>query len=433
MDTQKHVVILGGGFTGLSAAYYCRKRGHRVTLLERSEDLGGLAMGFKKKNWEWPLEKAYHHLFASDTAILSFANEIGFDGIYFTSPKTDSLYRDAKGNQKIYSVDSPINLLRFPLLSPFDRLKTGLALATMKFLPLFPVYSRISARLFVERFVGRKVWRIFFEQLFRKKFGKYAGKIAASFLWGRVRSRTKKLGYIRGGFQTLVLFTENKLREMGVEVVKGAEVKKIVMKDGKYTISIGDEKKKVICTDIISTLPSPILCTLGRALFPASYITNLEKLEYLSALVVILESNAPYLDKTYWLNICDPKNPLMLVGQHTNMVSSDHYGGNHLCYVGFYTEYDSDLMKMTDTEVVEYILPYLDPIHSDPTRKILGTNVFRFGHAQPIWHKAYLKYKPTFHSPLKNFYIANLDMTYPYDRGTNHAVRLGREVAEIVR
>lgn len=25
--------------------------------------------------------------------------------------------------------------------------------------------------------------------------------------------------------------------------------------------------------------------------------------------------------------------------------------------------------------------------------------------------------------------IANLDMTYPYDRGTNYAVRLGRQAA----
>ncbi len=417
----------------MAAAYYCRKKGHNVVLVERSADLGGLAMGFKKDHWEWPLEKAYHHLFHSDKDILDFAKEIGFGGIFFTSPKTDSLYRDAKGNQKIYSVDSPLNLLRFPLLSPLDRLKTGIALATMKFLPLFPIYSRISARLFVERFIGKKVWHVFFEQLFRKKFGKYAGKIVASFLWGRVRSRTKKLGYIKGGFQTFVIHTENKLREMGVEVMKSGEIKKISAKDGEYILTIGDEKRKLSCTDIISTLPSPILCKLGQTLFPASYIANLEKLEYLSALVVIIESNAPYLDKTYWLNICDPRNPLMLVGQHTNMVPSKHYGGNHLCYVGFYTEYDSELMKKTDEEIRSYILPYLDPILPNMDRKILDTHIFRFGHAQPIWHKTYLKCKPTFHSPLPNFYIANLDMTYPFDRGTNHAVRLGKEVAEIMR
>ena len=32
----KHVVIVGGGVIGLSAAYYCARRGWRVTLIDRN-------------------------------------------------------------------------------------------------------------------------------------------------------------------------------------------------------------------------------------------------------------------------------------------------------------------------------------------------------------------------------------------------------------
>ena len=42
------VAIIGGGFTGLTAAYELTKHGHRVTLFEASNELGGLAFGFKQ-------------------------------------------------------------------------------------------------------------------------------------------------------------------------------------------------------------------------------------------------------------------------------------------------------------------------------------------------------------------------------------------------
>ena len=34
-NVSKHVLIVGGGIVGLSVAYYCSRKGHRVTLLER--------------------------------------------------------------------------------------------------------------------------------------------------------------------------------------------------------------------------------------------------------------------------------------------------------------------------------------------------------------------------------------------------------------
>src|SRR3989338_7960783 len=86
------IAILGGGFTGLTAAYYLAKKGHKVTLLEKEKVLGGLAVGFKQPNWDWYLERAYHHLLDSEDDILNFAKEIGFADIIFKETKTSSLY-----------------------------------------------------------------------------------------------------------------------------------------------------------------------------------------------------------------------------------------------------------------------------------------------------------------------------------------------------
>jgi len=89
------IAVLGGGISGLTASYFLGKKGHQVTLFEKAETLGGLAVGFKQPNWNWYLERAYHHLFANDYDILNFAKEIGFNKIFFKSPETASLYEES--------------------------------------------------------------------------------------------------------------------------------------------------------------------------------------------------------------------------------------------------------------------------------------------------------------------------------------------------
>ena len=45
---KKQIVVVGGGISGLTAAAYLSNDGHQVTLLEKSEDLGGLVGSFKR-------------------------------------------------------------------------------------------------------------------------------------------------------------------------------------------------------------------------------------------------------------------------------------------------------------------------------------------------------------------------------------------------
>ena len=85
MHSRKHrnsttgmkIAIIGGGLTGLSAAYQLSKKGHTVTIFEKEKYLGGLAYGFKKPTWKWHLEAAYHHLFTNDIVILDLIKKLG--------------------------------------------------------------------------------------------------------------------------------------------------------------------------------------------------------------------------------------------------------------------------------------------------------------------------------------------------------------------
>ncbi len=426
-----NITILGGGFTGLTAAYYLTKKNHQVTVFEKEKVLGGLASGFKSENWDWYLEKTYHHLFANDYDILNFAKEINFDKIFFQSPETASLFNNEtmkqSNNLAIFPLDTPIDFLKFPYLNIADKLRSGIVIAFLKLSPFLSIYEKQTAEEFLKKTMGENVWNILWQQLFREKYGDYAGNILASFIWARIKKRTKNLGYVEGGFQILINYLVNLLKELRVNVLTGYGVESIKKRGNKFTIN------NTLYDVVISTLPTPVLTKVSQTIFPKSYLDRLSKIEYLHALTLILETDKPILDKTYWLNISTPKIPIMGIVQHTNFMDKKNYGGKHLAYLGWYLKRNDKLMNMEKDELVKFVYPYLKKINSNCSIvSLLNCYVFKAPFAQPIFDKNFVKNKPSFITPVKNFFISNLDMTYPYDRGTNYAVKLGKEVAELI-
>ncbi|MBI5123408.1 FAD-dependent oxidoreductase [Candidatus Roizmanbacteria bacterium] len=424
------IAILGGGITGLTAAYYLAKKNHQVTLFEKEKILGGLAAGFKTNNWDWYLERAYHHLFANDYDILNFAKEIGFNKIFFRFPETASLFN----NGTILPLDTPLDFLRFPYLNIVDKLRAGIVIVFLKLSPFLSIYEKQTSQEFLKKTMGEKVWNILWQPLFRGKYGDYAGNIMASFIWARIKKRTKNLGYIEGGFQTLIDYVENKLKHLNVKILKNTSVEEIRKNKTKFNLTYTGRPSRICKEDfdlVISTLPTPILSKLTANIFTSEYLSQFNKLKYLHAITLILETDKPILDKTYWLNISTPKIPIMGIVQHTNFIDKKNYGNKHIAYLGWYLKRDDKLMKMKDRELLNYVSPYLKQI-SDFGFRISDFYVFRAPFAQPIFDKNFVKNKPDFITPVKNFFISNLDMTYPYDRGTNYAVKLGKEVTKLI-
>lgn len=102
--------VIGAGITGLTAAYRLAKQGWQVTVFEAAREVGGLASGYRGGDWDWPLERFYHHLFASDSHMRGLVDEIGFGSrLFFRRPVTAQWWEG-----KTYPLDSPGAVLRFP-------------------------------------------------------------------------------------------------------------------------------------------------------------------------------------------------------------------------------------------------------------------------------------------------------------------------------
>lgn len=424
-----NVAILGGGVAGLTAACYSAKKGHNVTLFEKSAVLGGLAAGFKAPHWHWSLEKTYHHLFTSDTDILDLATEIGFRGIFFKTPRTASLYEVKTGENSTvqqYPFSTPLDLMRFPLLSFTDKTRMAAMMAFLKVSPFFSFYEKETAHDFLKKTMGKNVWNIIWKELFRKKFGKYAENIVAAFIWSRIKKRSAQLGYIEGGFQNFVDFLSTRCEELGVSIRKNCSIKQVEKRRKGFIVN------GQIFDKVISTVPTPVMNVITKDLFPHWYLSRLSRLSYLHAVNFIITSKKPLLDIIYWLNIEAQSFPATVIVQHTNFIDKKHYGDEHIIYIGNYTDEKNPFMKMTKNEVLSYFSPHISRISPAFQREIVRSYLFKGPYAQPIFDKTFIKNKPEMETPVKGFLVANLDMTYPHDRGTTYAVKWGREVTKLI-
>ena len=63
-------IIIGGGITGLSAAYYLSKHGQKVLVIEKADEAGGLLSSHTIHGYK--IEKFYHHILPGEDIILQF-------------------------------------------------------------------------------------------------------------------------------------------------------------------------------------------------------------------------------------------------------------------------------------------------------------------------------------------------------------------------
>jgi hypothetical protein len=58
--------------------------------------------------------------------------------------------------------------------------------------------------------------------------------------------------------------------------------------------------------------------------------------------------------------------------------------------------------------------------------------LFRTRYAQPVPEVNQSKNIPPIQTPIPNLYFASMSQVYPWDRGTNYAVEIGREAARLI-
>jgi protoporphyrinogen oxidase len=433
MSANQRVAVIGAGVGGLAAAYDLARAGHAVTIYEAAPGVGGLAAGFKAPHWDWSLERFYHHWFASDKHMLRLIDELGWrDQVIFRRPYT-VVYHD----DRFQPLDSYLEALKFSLshFSLPDVVRFGCVGVYLRLTPKWQPLERYTADAWMRKWVGPRVYETLWRPMLVGKFGEEnLNVVNMAWFWARLKARTTRLGTFVGGFQAFADKLASVVQAQGTDLRLGCQVTRI-RKAGPGEVdrlAVETAEGTEIYHNVISTSSPALMARLVPDL-PPEYAQKLRQLKSMGAVVLVISLDRQ-LTGYYWHNL--PKEagfPFLAMVEHTNFMDAEHYGGDHLIYCGDYLDPGHEYFGLSKEQLLERFLPALKRFNPDFDRSwVKDSWLWRTTYAQPVPPVNHSRNIPPLETSVPGLYFASMSQVYPWDRGTNYAVEIGRRVAKLV-
>jgi len=436
IGASSEIVIVGGGFSGLSAALELSARGLAVTVLEAEAEVGGLAGSFEVGGVK--LEKFYHHWFTNDRHVMELIEELGLSDQVLLRTSNTGMYHANRS----YRLSKPLDLLKFTPLGLIDRIRLGLLVFQARAVRDWMALETLTAEEWLISLCGRKVYSVVWEPLLKGKFGPVAGEISAVWFWNKLALRggsrgkggKEMLAYFRGGFAALAAALCRRIVAKGGTVLTGTRATGLVV-DQDRVVAVETSRGRIPARAVILTTALPEAAGLMAPHLPAATLERLQAIRYLANVCLVLDLKRS-LSETYWLNVNDPSFPFVGVIEHTNFEPTESYGGRHIVYLSRYLPESDALYQMDDAALCDYALPFLQRMFPEFRRDWINrATVWRARYAQPVVERGYSRLIPP-SSGLPgtpgNVFFCSMAQIYPEDRGTNYAIRNGRAIGREV-
>lgn len=428
MTSANKVVVVGAGFTGLSAAYELARSGVAVTVLEADATVGGLAGSFEVNGVH--LEKFYHHWFTNDRYVTALVAELGATSDVLSRESCTGMYYA----NTTYRLSRPLDVMRFTPLGIWDRIRLGLLVLKARRVQDWRALEDETAAAWISRLSSPTVYRVVWEPLLRSKFGAYTTEISAVWFWNKLKlrggSRGKRgaevLAYYRGGFAALAARMVRVIEEAGGTVETSTPALSLIVEEGQVT-GVRTPAGTRPASRVLLTVPLPLAADLLQPHAADAYVAGLRRIEYLANVCLVLQLDRS-LSGTYWLNVNDPTFPYVGVIEHTNFEPPATYGGRHIVYLSRYLAESDPMWSMSADDIFRQSLPHISRMFpAFRPEWILGHHVWRTRYAQPVVVRRYSELIPPADTPVRGVHLATMAQVYPEDRGTNYAIRDGRK------
>jgi protoporphyrinogen oxidase len=381
VSDQPSVGIVGGGILGMTAAYRLAQAGVRVALYERAPDLGGLVGSFEFDGHD--VDRFYHVILPTDDRVRGLAEELGLGDRFRFRPTKVGFY----GDGHLFSMTSPKEFLTFPLLRPRDRVRLASFVARCQLTKDYGELDRTPLLEWLGRTSGKTVLERMWKPLLDSKFDGRYDDLPATYIWARTRRMSKTrdksgaevMGWLQGGYQTLIDALEQRIRALGGEVHAGTAVDQIVAQNGAAAgISVEGQFRPfdfVLCT----LAPPMARSLLAPELLPLAPADHCRYLGVVCLLLRTKRSISPY----YHLNITDRTVPLTTIVETTHVVDPEQVGG-HLVYISKYVDPSSELHEQPPAEVEAEFLAHARKIFDLRDEDILSSIVQRARVTEPV-------------------------------------------------
>lgn len=435
---DNHVAIIGAGLAGLSAAYDLARQGYRVTILESSPEIGGLASSIRIDGR--PIEHFYHFICMGDRDLIALVHELGLgDNLHWQRSKTSFYYHGA-----LYGFGTPLELLFFKPVPFFQRIRFGLNVIESRYRKSWEKLDSVGARSWLIKQIGQRAYDVIWDPLLRVKFGDYHEHISAAWIWHRINrvasSRRNlwerdQLGYLEYGSETVIGALADSLKKMpNVTFRLGVRVERIITGDGRVkALKLAGDDAPILCDAVISTIALAVLFKIAPDL-PDDYKRKISQIEYIGVVCGLLKSKRAITD-AFWTNINDPNIPFNGIIEYSNL--NRHLwrdlGQKSISYIPYYLRTSDPRYSFPDDQLYREFLDGIKRVNPAFQEDwIEEYHITRAPYAQAICTVGFKAMVPDHQSPLEGLFITDSTQFYPEDRTISAAIRVGRTVARMI-
>ncbi len=401
----QHFVVFGGGIAGLTAAQALLKQGCQVTLVEKDQEVGGLARTFEREGFRFDI--GGHRFHSNNPSVVQWLKDL-LKSDLLTVPRISHIYMNGQ------FVDYPIQLAK--AISIFSPLRA--AQMTLSYLAAKVTESQrldYSFEDWVVKRYGRALYEVFFQPYTEKVWGIPADQLSATWAAQRIgipsfrkmiqqalspakakdtpATAISQFYYPRSGFGMIPQALEREILQLGGKIYKGTTIARCTPSGQGFAITLQhqDGLQQILQADqVVSTIPLNYLLQAIPAELGSQEILQQYNLEYRDMICLFLAIDKPQVSQDSWTYF--PLKNLLFGRTHepknwsAEMVPDDRYTS---LAVEIFSSRGEAVWQMDDQEILATVVAQMDKIGWIKQADVHKSWVLRVPYAYPVYRVGY--------------------------------------------
>lgn len=440
--SKNQVVVIGAGLAGLSCAYELAKSGKKVKVLEKSDDVGGLARTISVSGFRF--DTGPHRWYTKNDMVNTWMLQL-MDKEIIKIPRLTRIYFDKKFFH--YPIQIKSTVIGMGIL------KTVWAVVDYLFVRVLALFVKREAVTIEDGYInqfGKTLYRMFFKRYTEKLWGRSCREISADWLGQRSRgfnistvlknalfNKQKVVSFIdefsypeKGIGRIAQKLAEGVTSSSGriflksevIEVEHDADkIRAVIIKQGKL-------KKRFTGRDFVSTMA---ISDLIRALNPPPpdhILTANHKLQYRDEVQVALFINKTEITPDTWVYVHSLDMPFIRFMEMDNWSKALSKKGKTAIVFELACNKDDEIWKNSDSDLAELVTDkFISEFKIIGRKNIIGWHVHRVEKEYPVYHIGYHKDLELLKNYLKRFtnlQIAGRNGIFRYNN-MDHSIEMG--------
>lgn len=441
-EDKIHIIVLGGGLAGLTAAYELAKAGKKVTVIERNSDIGGLARTITVGNFKF--DTGPHRWYTKSDMVNNWMlNLLKEETIEV--PRLTRIYFDKKFFYYPIRIGNAMKGMGLP---KSIRSLVDYFIARLKF-----KLSRKQAITLEDGYIsqfGKTLYETFFKRYSEKLWGKKCAEISADWIGQRSRgfnistilkenflksrktvSFVDEFSYPRKGIGRLAEKLASGIKESNGVVLLDSNIVRIDHKNSKIvnvTIEKTGKRKKITGDQFISSIAISDLISMLNPSVSKKIMNINNKLHYRDEILVALFINKHHITSDTWIYIHPFEIPFVRLMEMDNWSAELSPKNTTTLVFEIACNQGDNTWRKSDKELSELVTnAYINEFHSINRKDILGFFVHRVPKQYPIYHIAYredVDYLKRYIKQFSDLQVIGRNGTFRYNN-MDHSIETG--------